>query len=237
MTTFAFGDDAIPSRCRVGGAGGWGWPGGRGRGGWRAGAPAPSPPTQRGWWCSPRCGSRWCPVIATGQSLLWGIITCEESDEKCLALQWKSHLFIARKGIARPQFPLPLLRLTLMPLGNVMATGQSLLWGIGTYEARWMKSFLHCNEIPFMRSQKRNCTASVPLPLLRLTLIDALGQCNGDRSEFALRNYNMWTKVMKNVLHCNENPIYVFPEKELRCLSPAAPAAAHIDALRSGRIL
>jgi hypothetical protein len=22
------------------------------------------------------------------------------------------------------------------------------------------------------------------------------------------------------VLHCNENPIYVFPEKELHCLSP-----------------
>ncbi len=21
-------------------------------------------------------------------------------------------------------------------------------------------------------------------------------------------------------MHCNENPIYVFPEKELRCLSP-----------------
>jgi hypothetical protein len=36
---------------------------------------------------------------------------------------------------------------------------------------------------------------------------------------------------MKNVLHCNENPIYVFSEKELHDLSPAAPAAAHVDAL------
>ncbi len=25
---------------------------------------------------------------------------------------------------------------------------------------------------------------------------------------------------MKNALHCNENPIYLFPEKELRGLSP-----------------
>jgi hypothetical protein len=38
-------------------------------------------------------------------------------------------------------------------------------------------------------------------------------------------------KVMKNVLHCIENPIYVFPEKELHGLSPAAPAAAQVDAL------
>jgi hypothetical protein len=34
---------------------------------------------------------------------------------------------------------------------------------------------------------------------------------------------------MKNVLHCNENPIYLLLEKELRGLSPAAPAAALVN--------
>ncbi len=81
-----------------------------------------------------------------------------------------------------------------------------------------------------MYFQKRNCAASVPLPLLRLTLIDALGQCSGDRSEFAseeLEHVN--ERGMKNVLHCNKNPIYLLLEKELRGLSPAAPAAAHVN--------
>jgi hypothetical protein len=83
-----------------------------------------------------------------------------------------------------------------------------------------------------MYSQKRNCTASVPLPLLRLTLIDAFGHCNGDRSEFAseeLEHVN--ERGMKNVLHCNKNPIYVFPDKELHGLSHDAHAAAQVDAL------
>ncbi len=33
----------------------------------------------------------------------------------------------------------------------------------------------------------------------------------------------------KMSVHCNENPIYLLLEKELRGLSPAAPAAAHFN--------
>ena len=42
---------------------------------------------------------------------------------------------------------------------------------------------------------------------------------------------------MKNVLHCNGNPIYLLLKKELRGLSPAAPAAAHVDALRKNTVV
>ncbi len=37
----------------------------------------------------------------------------------------------------------------------------------------------------------------------------------GTYIHFVLTNERMW-----KVLHCNENPTYVFPEKELRGLSP-----------------
>jgi hypothetical protein len=48
-----------------------------------------------------------------------------------------------------------------------------------------MKNVLHCNENLIILLLEKELRGLRPLPLLRLTLIDALGQCNGDRSEFA----------------------------------------------------